>query len=240
MSLSTPVSPVNATHLPPGQDGYARERFSVQGTRVTLDPQRGWQCTCNAHVGGVHCLHIEQAQAYRKIRGARPEADTIELQFSAGQMQELSRAAEAGQTVIPSPGTVVLPTRVKRHSPWATVGIAAVMSVVSSGLTYLATARAPADLSGQPRTVPQHLAAAPAPQRAVPVEVPVKFINPFDATEVFEFPAGTTPVAARDAVAELLLNRARERRAETEFRLRDRKSAERVRPEHGVRLAESG
>ena len=38
--------------------------------------------------------------------------------------------------------------------------------------------------------------------------------NPFDATEVFEFPHGTTESEAREAVAERLLSRARDRRAE--------------------------
>ena len=38
--------------------------------------------------------------------------------------------------------------------------------------------------------------------------------NAFDATEVFEFPPGTTESEAREAVAELLLSRARDRRAE--------------------------
>jgi hypothetical protein len=40
---------------------------------------------------------------------------------------------------------------------------------------------------------------------------PVRFRNPFDATEVFEFPAGTSDADARDAVAALLLKRAQER-----------------------------
>jgi hypothetical protein len=44
--------------------------------------------------------------------------------------------------------------------------------------------------------------------------LPVRIANAFDATEVFEFPQGTTDAAARTAVAELLLNRARERHAE--------------------------
>lgn len=40
----------------------------------------------------------------------------------------------------------------------------------------------------------------------------VKFRNPFDPGEVFEFPPGTSRADARDKVAELLLERARERR----------------------------
>jgi hypothetical protein len=35
--------------------------------------------------------------------------------------------------------------------------------------------------------------------------------NPFDATEVFEFPAGTGKTEAREAVAKRLLERARDR-----------------------------
>jgi hypothetical protein len=41
---------------------------------------------------------------------------------------------------------------------------------------------------------------------------PVRVRNPFDATEVFEFPAGTSETEAREATAELLLERARDRR----------------------------
>ena len=35
--------------------------------------------------------------------------------------------------------------------------------------------------------------------------------NPFDATEVFEFPAGTTTAEARKKISELLLQRAVDR-----------------------------
>lgn len=37
---------------------------------------------------------------------------------------------------------------------------------------------------------------------------PVRFANPFDAKEVFEFSPGTTQDTARDAVAEILMKRA--------------------------------
>jgi hypothetical protein len=39
----------------------------------------------------------------------------------------------------------------------------------------------------------------------------VRFANPFDAAEVFEFPPGTSEIDARNAVADLLLQRARDR-----------------------------
>lgn len=56
-------------------------------------------------------------------------------------------------------------------------------------------------------------ASAGTVQAQVPPEesLPVYFRNPFDATEVFEFPPGTSQAEARDAVADLLLKRARER-----------------------------
>lgn len=45
----------------------------------------------------------------------------------------------------------------------------------------------------------------------LPKQPAVRFANPFDATEVFEFPAGTSKSTAREAVAKLLTERARGR-----------------------------
>lgn len=52
----------------------------------------------------------------------------------------------------------------------------------------------------------------------VVVEPPVHVANPFDKNEVFEFPPGTTPEEAHAAVADTLLERARERQAEYDAR----------------------
>ena len=46
-----------------------------------------------------------------------------------------------------------------------------------------------------------------------PVGEPLRVANPFDATEIFEFPAGTSEADARDAVAGFLLERATRRGA---------------------------
>jgi hypothetical protein len=48
---------------------------------------------------------------------------------------------------------------------------------------------------------------------AEPQGAPVRLRNAFDVREVFEFPHGTTESKAREAVAEVLLSRARDRRA---------------------------
>lgn len=52
-------------------------------------------------------------------------------------------------------------------------------------------------------------------QTMFPEHSPTKFTNPFDASETFEFPAGTSEEDARDSVAEILFERARERGVET-------------------------
>jgi hypothetical protein len=48
---------------------------------------------------------------------------------------------------------------------------------------------------------------------AQPPEEPVRFANPFDASEVFEFSPGTTESEAREAVAGFLIERATNRQA---------------------------
>lgn len=56
---------------------------------------------------------------------------------------------------------------------------------------------------------------APQPEALVvqtePLAAPVRVANPFDATETFEFPAGTSEADARDAIAGFLIERAARR-----------------------------
>jgi hypothetical protein len=47
--------------------------------------------------------------------------------------------------------------------------------------------------------------------QSVAVDEPLRVANPFDASEVFEFPAGTTEADAREAVAGFLIERAARR-----------------------------
>jgi hypothetical protein len=118
------------------------------------------------------------------------------------------------------------------------LGMAAVVGGLLGGLAYLATARARhpvpvpvvADSGSHPTAAPE----APMPtsvSAAAPSEAsdtPVRFKNPFDATEVFEFPAGTSQSEVRAAVAELLSQRARERQSLLEARpRRNTKTADR-------------
>jgi hypothetical protein len=81
--------------------------------------------------------------------------------------------------------------------------------------------------AGALRESDKRAALPPPPPAVVPVAVPppsvqvaelpppepVVLVNPFDATEKFSFPPGTSKADARDQMATLLLQRATERRA---------------------------
>jgi hypothetical protein len=77
------------------------------------------------------------------------------------------------------------------------------------------------------RTEPGMLTADASEARWTPIvatadepqsEPPVRVTNPFDASEVFEFPAGTTRAEARALMNEMLMQRARERYTQIERR----------------------
>jgi hypothetical protein len=89
------------------------------------------------------------------------------------------------------------------------IGVAAAML-----MTFVAFSRQTAPL------LPSHTFASTLPQQPDTVveateptqkSPPVRFANPFDKAEVFEFPAGTTRSEARASVAEILRQRAMER-----------------------------
>jgi hypothetical protein len=88
----------------------------------------------------------------------------------------------------------------------------AVVGVIAAGVLRESDKRAAA-LPPPPAVVP---AAEPLPlvqaAEVAPPE-PVVLVNPFDATEKFTFPPGTSKADARDQMATLLLQRAMERRA---------------------------
>jgi hypothetical protein len=94
---------------------------------------------------------------------------------------------------------------------------------LSGGAAYLAasgeqTLPAPAPVEAIvtsqapiPRSAESPGSDAPAPSAATESNTPVHFANPFDASEVFEFPPGTSKADAHKAVAGMLLERARDR-----------------------------
>ena len=144
-----------------------------------------------------------------------PGEDMVELEPTAAQQFELSQTANAAARppeIVPGkPGhDSFVCRRTERIDFVSTLTFAALVL----GITAASGWRA---LVGQP-TVPAPAVAiavrlAPAPAaNEQPRDPAVQVINPFDATEVFEFPAGTTESDARNVIAELLLQRAGERR----------------------------
>lgn len=162
------------------------------------------------------------------------DEDTIELMLSPEQMRVLSGAA-AGNAADPA-ATPEAPPQARapaisnqglkpdtRKSPprhWPAGGIAAII-----GVTVVLGTLVALGAIAQRGSERKHLAAAVPPAAPVvaahteaplapPAGEPVQFKNPFDRSEVFEFPPGTSPAQARQAVAELLMERARDRHAQ--------------------------
>jgi hypothetical protein len=144
-----------------------------------------------------------------------PGGDTVELELPTAQQLEVSQAAY-GTARPPEivPGNPGHDSFVCRRSERIDFVSTLTFTALVLGITAATGWRA---LVGQP-TVPAPAIAiavrlAPAPEANEQPRGPaVQVINPFDATEVFEFPAETTESEARNAIAELLLQRAGERR----------------------------
>jgi hypothetical protein len=145
--------------------------------------------------------------------GARnPGKDTVELLTGAQQL-ELSQAANAAARPPEMvPGKIGYDSFVCRRTERIDFVCTLTFVMLVLGITAASGWRA---LVGQPTAPAVAIAVpvAPAPAaNAQPRGPVVQLINPFDATEVFEFPAGTAESEARNSTAELLLQRAGERR----------------------------
>lgn len=99
---------------------------------------------------------------------------------------------------------------------WPAIAIQIAVATIFSGvIAYVATN--PEQLV-QARPAVGKVVDAPTPARPAPPAVPdepvqVQVTNPFDKTEVFDFPAGTSETEAQLAVARILMQRAQDRQA---------------------------
>jgi hypothetical protein len=99
------------------------------------------------------------------------------------------------------------------HGGWAIVLQIAMVTVASGAIAYVATNPQQLARTAAEVVSPTHDPAAPKAAPAMPIETqPVTFTNPFDRSEIFEFPSGTSETEARQSVAEVLMQRARERK----------------------------
>lgn len=140
-------------------------------------------------------MKIQTGTAQRKTV---TDSTTIEVMLSSGQMRALATGSRIGAT--------------QQRKVRIIIGsaIAAVL-VVLGGVAHLAAKQRPvAPVAAQAAKPTSSPPPAPA-EEATPVGETVLFKNPFDRSEVFEFPPGTTQVEARDAVSKMLLERAQGR-----------------------------
>lgn len=133
-------------------------------------------------------------------------APAIEIELSAEQLKGLLRSPAATPA---QAGTQ------RRRSLMSLAGTgAALLLVIGAAYGYILTE--PFSVRSVP-VEPQPTIEAFEPTVEAIVD-PVRVRNPFDEGEVFEFPAGTDVQVAQDAVADILLQRASERRASGELK----------------------
>ena len=163
--------------------------------------------------------------------------DTVELELTKDQELALSRAAVAA---LHSDDPDLVPA-VAKYMNLAYRPTTRVEFVCNVTLAVLAVGLAIALLWPKPdRQLPAPVVASVGPvaeiiSPAPPLKregPPVRITNAFDSREVFEFPYGTSESEAHEAVVELLLSRARERRTEG-LALRRAQSRQRVRAAPG-------
>ena len=167
--------------------------------------------------------------------------DTVELQLTTEDLLRLSRAAEAAERASSAEppaesraeSPAAPPPQIGSHDyiapPFRDGSKTSVSEIACSAAAFAAfalfvwwsvdhlfgqpPAPATADNSRSSRIARPALPVIP-PSPAILQKASVLVRNPFDRTEVFEFPPGTSKAESREKVAALLLQRARERRSQ--------------------------
>jgi hypothetical protein len=162
--------------------------------------------------------------------------DTIEFELTAEQLRELSQAAEVAEPVARAqiagatgPGRIspafnsqqplfkVGPS--SRFRRWHLMPIAKMTgaTVAYAALAWWSAWQFAAQPVSSATAAARPTVVSPSPALTTSSSIPaVRVINPFDTTEVFEFPAGTSATESREKVAQMLLQRARERHSQWE------------------------
>lgn len=159
------------------------------------------------------------------------DEDTIELLLSPQELQSLSTVASDPHTVpmpvdpvdVPPCAGPAYPPRSAAASksglrirwPQIPFEAAAVVAVTALALGSAAYRIASAPSGRTPDRLALNATGANTDSYATAVSEsqgePVRIRNPFDSSEIFEFPPGTSVTAARRSVANLLLERGRDR-----------------------------
>ena len=137
---------------------------------------------------------------------ARSDETDTEIELSA---QDLLALSDLGQIEAHATSSAPQPSKPAQSGSKHKLGLplSLIAAVGVAGATYVVTSSDGATPSVANISQPLAPSEWPAPQQLAE-RAPVRFANPFDAEEVFEFPPGTTETQARDAVADVLLKRA--------------------------------
>ena len=145
---------------------------------------------------------------------AAGEVDTIELELRPEELRALTEVS--AHTALASTAAD-FPAPVKRRDrPNRLVEFGAPIALavcISAGLVVFAFQHGRETAPRQPSAAAAVVGGSIDRLSPAAAGPPVRFANPFDPGEVFEFAAGTSDAQARDAVAKLLTARARERLA---------------------------
>jgi hypothetical protein len=152
-----------------------------------------------------------------------PRGEAAEIELSPEDVMNMCRPRDA-VSAAPVRTTSLVPARVEdaherraRRKVWRqpiALACAGAVSFLAIGAAYRGgtTQRQPATTLPSPMSQPQ--VAEPALEQREPVRIQ----NPFDKSEVFEFPPGTSEQTARDTVANTLFQRASGRQARWDSR----------------------
>jgi hypothetical protein len=157
------------------------------------------------------------------------EERPAEIELSGDELQVLTR--QPAPPVPPSQATGVPATgpRPTKRAMWrwpVTLACAGAVSIAAIAAGYRVSASDRSAAEAAAAAAIQALEPVTTSVQAQTIEAaPVLFRNPFDKREVFEFPTGTSEQEARDAVADMLLNRAMERQAQYDARHASRRKS---------------
>ncbi|HEY2809488.1 MAG TPA: hypothetical protein VGI91_11920 [Steroidobacteraceae bacterium] len=141
-----------------------------------------------------------------------PAEDTVEISLTSAQQLELWRIADSESrtrmtgTFMPSHDAYIC-RRSARIDTAATLCFAVVVLSITIAVGWHGLAGQPAVSARAPvASIVRTRTTQDSPQSPM-----IQVTNPFDATEVFELPAAISAASVQDAIADLLLQRARER-----------------------------
>jgi hypothetical protein len=148
-------------------------------------------------------------ESVRTEGGNETDTHIIEMELKPEELDRLTQAQTAPACTDVMATTSSIAGKSRRVAAHAAVRMALPLCVsIGAALLAIGATRV---VRIRPQPAPPVVAGGAIERTAPPAAPPVRFANPFDASEVFEFPAGTTRAEAHDRVAEILLQRARER-----------------------------